>query len=151
MSLVVFLDVVVAVLLVVAIGAAIVLNRRLAAFRAARADFEQFIERFNTAAARAESGVNTLKLTSDATGRALQQSIVRAQALRDEINFLVERAEPMIDRLSSAHRAAADAVRPRPAEAPARPAAKRETAGREAATAAPAGESNLLKTLSSLR
>jgi len=153
MSLVVFLDIVVAILLVVAIGAAFVLNRRLAAFRAARTDFEQFIERFNTAAARAEGGVNTLKLTSDATGRALQQSIVRAQALRDEINFLVERAEPMVDRLSAAHRAAAEAARPRPAEAPARPAGKRETAVREApaAQAAPAGEPNLLKTLSSLR
>ncbi len=153
MTLVVFLDVVVAVLLVVAIGAAIVLNRRLAAFRAARADFEQFIERFNTAAARAESGVNTLKLTSDATGRALQQSIARAQALRDEINFLVERAEPMIDRLTTAHRAAAERVRTKPADA-ARPAAG-EPALRDVAAAvkaaAPAGEPDLLKTLALLR
>ena len=148
MTLTVVLDVVVAVLLVVAIGAAVVLNRRLAAFRAARADFEQFIERFNTAAARAESGVNALKLTSDATGRVLQQTVVRAQALRDEMAFLIERAEPMIDRLSAAHRAAADSIRP--AAAPARdPGAAPKTAAQSPAPAA--AEPDLLKTLSSLR
>jgi len=147
MSLMAFLDVVVAALLVVAIGAAVVLNRRLAALRAARNDFEQFVERFNAAAARAEAGVNTLKMTSDATGRVLQQTVVRAQALRDEIAFLIERAEPMIDRLSTAHRAAAEVARPRPSAvtpAPVQPppAAK---------PAASPGESDLLKTLSSLR
>ncbi len=150
------LDIIVTVLLAVAIGFAYVLNRRLAAFRSARTDFEQFIERFNTAAGRAEAGVNALKLSADATGRALQQSIARAQALRDEIAFLVERAEPMLDRLSAAHRlaATAEAPRPRPAAAPARPAAPARTPvphETAAAPAAPAGENDLLKALSSLR
>ena len=54
--------------IVPAIGVAIVLNRRLAAFRAAKAEFEQVIERFNIAAARAEAGVNALKLTGEVTG-----------------------------------------------------------------------------------
>ncbi len=148
MNLMALLDVVVAILLVIAIGAAVVLNRRLAAFRAARSDFEQFIERFDTAAARAEAGVNALKMTSDATGRALQQTVVRAQALRDEVAFLIERAEPMLDRLSTAHRAAAEAVRARPvpaaapASVPPPPVAK---------AAAPSNEPDLLKALSSLR
>jgi hypothetical protein len=149
------LDIIVTVLLAIAIGFAYVLNRRLAAFRSARSDFEQFIERFNTAAARAETGVNALKLSGDATGRALQQSILRAQALRDEIAFLVERAEPMLDRLAAAHKlAAAEAPRPRPvAAAPARPAPAKAPLPREvaAAAAAPAGENDLLKALSSLR
>jgi biopolymer transport protein ExbB/TolQ len=148
MSLMVFLDIVVAILLVVAIGAAIVLNRRLAAFRAARNDFEQFIERFDTAAARAEAGVNALRMTSDATGRVLQQTVVRAQALRDEIAFLVERAEPMVDRLSTAHRAAAEAVRPRPA--PVAPISV-QSPPPAANAAASSGDADLLKTLSSLR
>jgi hypothetical protein len=158
MTLTAFLDVVVAALLVVAIGAAFVLNRRLAAFRAARSDFEQFIERFNTAAGRAEAGVNALKVTSDATGRVLQQTVVRAQALRDEMVFLIERAEPMIDRLSAAHRAAADIVSLRPTPAapagslaagPAAPASRAPAPSSRAT--APAGDPDLLKTLSSLR
>jgi hypothetical protein len=141
------LDIVVAILLVVAIGAAIVLNRRLAAFRAARSDFEQFIARFDAAAARAEAGVNALKMTSDATGRVLQQTVVRAQALRDEVAFLIERAEPMLDRLSIAHRAAAEAARPRPAPA----SAPAPVPPPVAKAAAPSDETDLLKTLSSLR
>jgi len=145
MSLLAFLDVVVAVLLVVAIGAAVVLNRRLAAFRAARADFDQFIERFNTAASRAEAGVNALRMTSDATGRALQQSVSRAQALREEMTFLIERAEPMVDRLAAAHRMAAEATR----SAPAAPAPVR--AAPKAQPSVPAEGPDLLKTLSSLR
>jgi len=105
-------------LLVAAIGVAIVLNRRLAAFRAAKAEFEQVIERFNTAAARAEAGVNALKLTGEVTGGALQQTVARAQSLRDELSFLTERAEPMVDRLTTAHRAAsARAAAPVPAPA----------------------------------
>jgi Domain of unknown function (DUF6468) len=160
MTLQVFLDVVVAILLVVAIGAAIVLNRRFAAFRAARADFERFIEQFNMAAARAEAGVNTLKTTGDATGRALQMSISQAQTLRDELTFLIERAGPMIDRLTSAHRTAADAARAatpaaeparaKPAMQPAKAAAQGVPPRAEPA-AGPAGDSDLLKTLSSLR
>ena len=151
------LDIVVTVLLSVAIGFAWVLNRRLAAFRLARSDFEQFIERFNTAAARAEAGVNALKLGSDASGRALQQSIVQAQALRDELTFLIERAEPMQNRLAAAHRAASDLPRPTaPAAASSRPVAARETPRRPAAApvavaAASAADPDLLKALSSLR
>ncbi|HTY65407.1 MAG TPA: DUF6468 domain-containing protein [Alphaproteobacteria bacterium] len=150
MSLMALLDVVVAVLLVIAIGAAVVLNRRLAAFRAARNDFEQFIERFDTAAARAEAGVNALKMTSDATGRVLQQTVVRAQALRDEVAFLIERAEPMLDRLSTAHRAAAEAARARPVPAAAAPASV-PSPPPVAKAAAPSNEPDLLKALSSLR
>ncbi len=147
MSLAVFLDIVIAVLLTVAIAAAWVLNRRLAAFREAKAEFEQFIERFNTAAARAEAGVNALKLSSDATGRALQQTVVRAQALRDEMTFLIERAEPMIDRLAATHRAATEAPAAEPARAPAAAPVRPRPAAKPAADA----ETDLLKTLSSLR
>jgi hypothetical protein len=148
MSLAVFLDVVVVLLLVAAIGVAMVLNRRLAAFRAAKAEFEQVIERFNTAAARAEAGVNALKLTGEVTGGALQQGVARAQALRDELSFLTERAEPMVDRLTSAHRAAT-ARAAVTAVAPA-PAAKAEAATTPPMPM-PSAEADLLKTLSSLR
>ena len=51
MTLPVLLDVLVVVLLATAIVVAFSLNRRLAAFRAAKAEFEQVIERFNIAAA----------------------------------------------------------------------------------------------------
>ncbi len=157
MSLGVFLDVVIVALLVAAIWIGIVLNRRLAAFRAAREEFEQVIERFNTAATRAEAGVNALKLTGDATGRALQQAVTRAQSLRDELSFLIDRAEPMVDRMSSAHRAATAraAVAPAPAAAapsePPRAAAPVKTEAAAPSMPIPSAETDLLKSLSNLR
>jgi hypothetical protein len=131
-------------LLLAAIGVAVVLNRRLAAFRAAKEEFEQVIERFNTAAARAEAGVNALKVTGEVTGGALQQAVARAQSLRDELSFLTERAEPMVDRLTNAHRAASARA------ATAAPVAKAE-AVIAPAMPMPSAESELMKTLSSLR
>jgi biopolymer transport protein ExbB/TolQ len=148
MTLAVILDVVVVVMLVAAIVVAIVLNRRLAAFRAAKAEFEQVIERFNTAAARAEAGVNALKMTGETTGGALQKAVARAQALRDELSFLTERAEPMVDRLTNAHRAASAqaAAAPVMAAAPVAPAPSAPPS-----MPIPSAEAELLKTLSSLR
>lgn len=140
MTLAVALDILVALLLMAAIVAAVMLNRRFAAFRATRAEFEQVIERFNMAAARAEAGVNGLKANAEATGAALQQAIVKAQALRTDLALLIERAEASSASLSVAARigAAADMPRSRPT-ATSRP------------PAAVGGDAALLKSFSSLR
>jgi hypothetical protein len=140
MTLAVALDILVALLLVAAIVAAVMLNRRFAAFRATRAEFEQVIERFNLAAARAEAGVNGLKANAEATGASLQQAIVKAQALRTDLALLIERAEASSASLSVVARigAAADTPRSR-ASATSRP------------PAAAGGDADLLRSLSSLR
>jgi len=148
MNISVILDLVVIVMLAATIIAGFALNRRFVAFRAAREEFEQVVERFNQAAARAEAGVTTLRQTSDDTGRQLQQSIDKAKALRDELNFLVERGEPIVDRLIAANRAAPRA--PEAAETSAQLAPRPAKPAAEAKPAA-APESDLLKTLSSLR
>lgn len=145
MTLPVILDVVVAVLLVAAIVAAYILNRRFSAFREAKAEFEQVIERFNLAAARAEGGVNGLRSSADASGASLQQAITKAQTLSKDLEALVRRAEAASAALAVAARGAASApapsaesVRaPRPAKAPASDADLLNT--------------DLLKSLSSLR
>jgi len=106
MSLMAFLDVVVAALLVVAIGAAVVLNRRLAALRAARSDFEQFVERFNTAAARADlyrnvgesvngKSVALINVTEDrSTTWLLLFSIPKLVITGDVVEFTQEGGQP---------------------------------------------------------
>jgi ABC-type Na+ efflux pump permease subunit len=142
-TLAVVLDIVVALLLVAAIIAAFILNRRFAAFREAKAEFEQVIERFNLAAARAEGGVNGLKNSADATGASLQQSINQAQALRNELDALVRRAEGASSALAIAARGnAASAVAPEPVRAP-RPS--------KVASDTDLLSPDLLKSLSSLR
>ncbi len=144
MTLAVVLDVVVALLLVAAIVAAFVLNRRFNAFREAKAEFEQVIERFNLAAARAEGGVNGLRSSADATGASLQQAITKGQALRADLEALVRRAEAASATLAVAARGGAAAA---PAAEPARVLRPSKPAPSDTDLLNP----ELLKSLSSLR
>ncbi len=145
MTLAVALNILVAILLAVAIVAAAMLNRRFAAFRNAKAEFEQVIERFNLAAARAEGGVNGLRASADTAGSALQQSIARAQALRGDFAALIERAERSAAALNDATRANAVAPVTPPVE-PVRP-----LRAVKPAPVAVTADTDLLKSLSSLR
>lgn len=94
------LDGLMAVLLAITIAYAAMLNRRLATWRNDKAELEKLIERFNRAAQHADIGISNLKEASEATGRALSQATAKGQALRDDLAFLIERAEPVADRLA---------------------------------------------------
>jgi hypothetical protein len=97
-------DLTVVTLLIVTIAFAAVLNRRLAMWRQSRAEFERLIAEFNQAAARAEAGVEHLKAASEQTGKTLQQAVTKGQSLRDDLAYLIERAEPLTDRLNGSVR-----------------------------------------------
>jgi hypothetical protein len=111
----IFIDLTIVTLLIVTIAFAAVLNRRLAAWRQDRSEFERLIRQFNEAAARAEAGVERLKTASEQTGKTLQQAVTKGQSLRDDLAYLVERAEPLADRLTEGVRAARSARREEPA------------------------------------
>jgi hypothetical protein len=102
----IFVDLTIVTLLIVTIAFAAVLNRRLAAWRQDRSEFERVIAQFNQAAARAEAGVERLKVASEQTGKTLQQAVTKGQSLRDDLAYLVERAEPLADRMTEGVRAA---------------------------------------------
>jgi septal ring factor EnvC (AmiA/AmiB activator) len=102
----IFVDLTIVTLLIVTIAFAAVLNRRLAAWRRDRSEFERLIAQFNQAAARAEAGVERLKAASEQTGKTLQQAVTKGQSLRDDLAYLVERAEPLADRMTEGVRAA---------------------------------------------
>ncbi|HEX2114013.1 MAG TPA: DUF6468 domain-containing protein [Alphaproteobacteria bacterium] len=111
----IFVDLTVVTLLIVTIAFAAVLNRRLTAWRQDRSEFERLIRQFNEAAARAEAGVERLKTASEQTGKTLQQAVTKGQSLRDDLAYLVERAEPLADRLTEGVRIARNARRDEPA------------------------------------
>jgi hypothetical protein len=110
----IFVDLTIVTLLVVTIAFAAVLNRRLSAWRQDRAEFERVIAQFNQAAARAETGVERLKAASELTGKTLQQAVTKGQSLRDDLAYLVERAEPLADRMTEGVRIARNARRDEP-------------------------------------
>lgn len=99
------LDLMIAGLLGTTIVFAAILNRRLSVWRKEKAEFERLIAAFNSAAARAEAGIERLKVGSEETGRTLQQATTKGQSLRDDLAYLLERAEPLADRLTDIIRA----------------------------------------------
>ena len=99
MSIELFINIVVICLLVPTIVFAVVLNKRLEILRNSRADLGRLIEAFNDATTRAESGIPKLKQAADSAGSLLRDQIQKAQTLRDDMSFMIERADTMMQRL----------------------------------------------------
>jgi hypothetical protein len=95
------IDVVVAVLLIVTIVYAISLNKRLGMLRRDRGELEKLAQKFTLSTERANESLGQLH----ATAEVLQHQIDTAQALRDDLAFLLERGEKAADRLEDTIRA----------------------------------------------
>ena len=113
-------DLIVAVLLIVTIVYSAVLNRRLTALRADKAELHALVEGLAKTTASAGAGIATLKVTAETVGRELEAQRAKAQALRDDLAYLVERGNSTADRLEGGIRAQRQAART--AETPAAPA-----------------------------
>jgi len=116
-----FLDILVAVLLVITIGYAWVLNKRLGHLRQDKGELEKMALNFHSATDRAEDSIARLKSNVE----TLQDSMKKAEALRDDLVFLSERGGSAADRLEVAVRAARDeaGVSPAPVKPASQPAA----------------------------
>lgn len=107
----VIMDAVLMLLLVAAIGYGIRLERRLRTLREGQAAFAGAVTELNAAAGRAEAALASLRASGQETD-LLHDRIVKARALRQELEAMLERAPRR------------EAAPSRPAEAPAsRPAA----------------------------
>ena len=115
------LDIVVILLLVPTIVYAIILNKRLTALRRSREELSKVVNSFNEATMRAEAGIPKLKKATTEADRTLKDRVEKAQTLRDDLAFMVERAEELAARLEGAVRAARNegVVTHGPAAAPA--------------------------------
>ncbi|MBI1778639.1 MAG: hypothetical protein HYR63_25135 [Proteobacteria bacterium] len=136
MPIALILDGLVAVLLVATIVYAWLLNRRLGGLRAHRDELQTTINQFTEATKRAEVSIQTLRAIAEQSAKALQGPVDRAQALRDELSFMIGRADDLAGRIGvspSAPPLRAEAPRPKAAD----PRAA-EPASRPAA--APAGQ-----------
>ncbi len=147
------LDVVVILLLVPTIIYAVILNRRLAALRRSREELSKVVNSFNEATMRAEAGIPKLKKATTEANHTLKDRVEKAQTLRDDLAFMIERAEELAGRLEGAVRAARaegvvthqpaaqPAPAPYPSAAPPRTVAAGmgETPSRTAPASAPSG------------
>jgi glutamine synthetase type III len=118
------LDVIVAVLLAATITYAVLLNSRLTQLRRNRDDLARLVSAFNEATARAEAGIPKLKRAAEEAGATLQERVEKAQALRDDLAFMIERADNMANRLEGTVRQARSESKATPIPAGRRPAAR---------------------------
>jgi hypothetical protein len=81
------------------------LNGRLAALRDDRDQLQELIRGLQTATGNAEDAVGGLRLAAGDAGRALQDAVDRATALRNDLGFVIERADVAANRLEAALRA----------------------------------------------
>jgi hypothetical protein len=95
------------------------LDRRLAALRREGAGLAVGAEGLASATAAAEAVLARLRATAEGSGRMVTERTAAAERLRDDLAFLIERAEMLADRLDGLVREA----RPRAADAPATTAA----------------------------
>jgi Domain of unknown function (DUF6468) len=118
------LDLLIVVLLVATIGYAVTLNRQLSRLRDSRAELEELVRGFAEATERAEAGVQGMRRMAGESGEKLQKTVDRAQAIRDELQFMTEAADSLAARLEGAvgqGRPAHAAPQPMPAVRPVEP------------------------------
>jgi hypothetical protein len=165
----ILLDLLVSVLLIATIGYAVMLNQRLTQLRKNRDDLAKIIVSFNEATVRAESSIPKLRKAAEDAGQSLQERVEKAQSLRDDLAFMIERADTMANRLENGVRSARTDLRSAPAGAkesprvsapgPERPSQASRAATMAAAAAAAEGdiddrseaERELLRALQSMR
>lgn len=141
------ISLVIIALLIPTIAYAVILNRKLSALRKSRDEFAKVIANFNDATLRAEAAIPKLKKATHEASVALKDRVEKAQALRDDLAFMIERAEEMATKLESGVRVARSeaafgttAAQPAPATTPSmlagalRPAAPEPAATARAAT-----------------
>jgi hypothetical protein len=92
---------IVSILLIVMIVYASRLNGRLASLRAQENELQEGIARFNEAAVRAEAAAARLKAVGSEAERTVRAAFDRAQAIRDELTFLVDRGDVLSRRTPS--------------------------------------------------
>jgi hypothetical protein len=111
MTVTVLLDLLVAGLLATAIAYCVLLNRRLGALRADKAQLEETVRSLAEVSLRAEGGIARLRETAEELGRGLHQKIEAGQALREDLTYMVDRAAGLADRLEGTIRARRDDAR----------------------------------------
>ena len=128
MELALILDVILIFLLLATIVYAMVLHRRLSMLRSEKEGLETFLDRMSQATQKADASLKGIRQTAEQAQATLHDPMVKAQALRDELLFLIERADGSAERLAGAvsgkaRETARETAAPAPERKPARRAA----------------------------
>ena len=94
------LDIVIIAALALAVRYAWRLEKQLRLLRESREEMARYTADFARNVDRAETGIKSLKLMARASGDDLEQLVEKAQALRDELQFVVDHANTIADKIT---------------------------------------------------
>jgi chromosome segregation ATPase len=140
-------EIILVILLAATLYQALRLERALGVLKRDRASLESLVVGFNTSTSQAESGIQQLRAAADGTGRQIETQLAKSTSLKDDLEFLTERADRLADRLEGLVRSARPLMEDRQAQD--RSTQGRPTAANEAATpkGASQAERDLLQAL----
>ncbi|WP_368415218.1 DUF6468 domain-containing protein [Falsiroseomonas sp.] len=127
------------------------LERRIATLRREGSGLAEGAESLVQATSAAETALARLRATAEGAGRTVAERIAVAEKLRDDLAFLVERAETLADRLDGLVRDARPLAAEAPPAPPAPPAPAIPPTGGSAVAALSQAERELLRALKGLR
>ncbi|MAI10968.1 MAG: hypothetical protein CBD27_00440 [Rhodospirillaceae bacterium TMED167] len=97
----ILLDVFLVVLLSMAIGYGVILNRRIMALRNDQKSLDKLATKFAEATIRAEQSIIKLKSTTDGASQSLDKAVNTAGLVRDDLEFLIDRGNKLADILET--------------------------------------------------
>ncbi|MEQ9491136.1 MAG: DUF6468 domain-containing protein [Alphaproteobacteria bacterium] len=95
----VVLDIVIAVLLVVMIYYAVMLNRSLSTLKKSKEELQSLLGGFEESTVKAEMAINRIKVEATDNSVSVKELIREADRLREDLQFLVDRGEGVADKL----------------------------------------------------
>jgi len=95
------LDVILIAVVAAGVVQAVRLIRQLQDLRTGRVEMERFVRDFNGAILRAEAGISALRTAARESGDDLEKLVEKAGMVRDELNFIVDSADVLADKLSN--------------------------------------------------
>lgn len=109
------LDILIVLLLLITLGAGFRLHRSLLRLQTNNQEFEQLVQSLDTAAKRAESALSGLKQRAEETSSKLNEEANDVQRLLDDLRFMKDHSEQLVDKLEGAiGRARAQEAKPAP-------------------------------------
>ena len=97
----ILLDVFLVILLSMAIGYGVILNRRIMALRNDQKSLDKLATKFAEATIRAEQSIIKLKSTTDGASQSLGKAVDTAGLVRDDLEFLIDRGNKLADILET--------------------------------------------------
>ena len=95
------IDGILIILLVATICCAVSLSRRLSSLRSDKQNLEKLMSEFHDISEKADKSLTGIRATAEEVSRELAEANAKSRSMRDELAFLVERADRLAEKIAT--------------------------------------------------